>query len=115
MEGFAHDSGDAQHIRGSSVAQKLHPPVELQIVATLLLRLFPQFPVCSRGIAATLPKGPYRTPSCTPAGVILALSQVLGTLKPCRAPGVQKKFWTTPKTSSRGVSGVAFTWVQVLR
>ena len=49
------------------VAQTLHPStVALQGVGTPLLRLFPQFRACRRGVAATpSQKGPCRAPSRT--------------------------------------------------
>ena len=65
----------------NQVAQTLHPPpVALQGVATPLSWLCPQFPACSRGVAAT-------PPPKNPVAVILALSQVFGPPKPCHAPG----------------------------
>ena len=42
------------------------PLAALQVVATPPSPLFPQIRVCRRGVAATSPKRPCRTPSRTP-------------------------------------------------
>ena len=57
-----------------SGADATPPPVALQGVATLLSRLFPQFPVCSRGVAAIPPpKGPI-APHPVPQLVAVSLA-----------------------------------------